>query len=93
MIGQSGKKYDFDFSIPRPDGTPILIDTVVPHHVSIAHKYVAFSDVAASGEGDTKRWAVFDKPLEVDDASLMRQVATLVPFKSLDSVVSNGVVF
>ena len=87
VIGQSGKQYDFDFGITRVNRAPILIDTVVPHHVSIAHKYVAFSDVAAEGPSSPDRWAVYDKPLEPDDASLMRQVAALVPFASLDAAM------
>jgi hypothetical protein len=87
VVGHSGKQYDFDFGIPRANRTPILIDTVVPHHVSIAHKYVAFSDVAADGPTSPDRWAVYDKPLDPEDASLMRQVAALVPFASLDSAI------
>jgi hypothetical protein len=87
VIGQSGKQYDFDFGIPRDEKGPILIDTVVPHHASIAHKYVAFSDVAADGANTPDRWAVYDKPLDPEDASLMRQVAALVPFASLDAAM------
>ena len=88
VIGHSGKQYEFDFSIPRPDKPPILIDTVVPHHASIAHKYVAFADVAADGTQVPDRWAVYDKPLESDDASLMRQVADLVPFANLGRAIA-----
>ena len=91
VIGHSGKQYEFDFSVPRPNRSPILIDTVVPHHASIAHKYVAFADVAADGDQMPERWAVYDKPLEPDDASLMRQVAALVPFNTLNEAVAKEV--
>ena len=84
FMGQSGKEHRFDFGIVRADRAPILIDTVTPHHTSIAHKYVAFADVSSAGISGLEKLAVYDKALESDDASLMRQVADLVPFASLD---------
>lgn len=84
FVGKSGKEHHFDFAVRRGERAPILIDTVTPHHVSIAHKYVAFADVAADGREDLDRFAVYDKPLHSDDAALMRQVADLLPFASLE---------
>lgn len=93
VSGNSGRTYRFDFGIVRRDRQPILIDTVVPHHSSISHKYVAFSDVATSDSSGPERWAIFDKPLSPDDASLMRQVADLVPVTRLDdAMVREGAV-
>ena len=81
--GKSGKKYRFDFALKRPDEEWILVDAVSPHHVSIAAKYVAFSDTRVGDGASGGRFAVFDRPLERDDAELMKQVADLIPFSGL----------
>jgi hypothetical protein len=78
--GKSGKIHQFDFIIRRPTNA-ILMDAVVPHHVSIASKYVAFSD--AELDTPMTKYAVYDKQLESSDSALMQQVASLVPFTSL----------
>ncbi|MEP0321610.1 hypothetical protein [Bauldia litoralis] len=91
VSGNSGRTYHFDFGIVRPNRKLILIDTVVPHHSSISHKYVAFSDVATDNNSGPDRWAVFDKPLSQDNASLMRQVADLVPVNRLDDAMAREV--
>ena len=82
--GKSGKEHHFDFALKRDEDQLLLIDTVSPHHVSIAAKYVAFADTRLDDGMDITRFAVFDRPLDADDVSLLQQVADLVPFKSLE---------
>ncbi|WP_162800708.1 hypothetical protein [Acidibrevibacterium fodinaquatile] len=85
--GKSGKSHAFDFALRRGSDDWILVDAVSPHHVSIAAKYVAFADTGANGESIAARFAVYDRPLEPDDASLIKQVADLVPFSGLSGGV------
>lgn len=59
------------------------MDAVVPHHSSISHRFVAFSDAKAVSEGAFKTFAIYDQPLARDDAALIRQVADLVPVGTL----------
>jgi hypothetical protein len=61
-----------------------LIDTVLPHHVSISAKYVAFADTRCDRSTEIGRFAVYDRPLDRAHASLLQQVADLVPFRSLE---------
>lgn len=83
VFGKSGKQHRFDFAIVNRDrGKTLLIDTVTPHHVSISAKFVAFTD-ASTGDNKHLRFAVFDSPLQRDDAALLSQVADLVPVRSL----------
>lgn len=78
ITGQSGKSHKFDFAVKRSDGRYLLLDSVSPHHNSVAHKYVSFADMKAV-DGASDRFAVFERPLATEDASLMVQVAQLVP--------------
>jgi hypothetical protein len=77
--GRSGKSHKFDFAIGEPDKKIILLDAVSPHHSSIAHKYMAFSDVKTALNGSAFGIAVFDRVLDSSDKSLIQQVADLVP--------------
>jgi len=81
--GKSGKKHSFDFSV-HGNHQIFLIDAVTPHHISIAAKYVAFSDVVAPSGAGAQKYAVHDRPLEPDDVSLLQQVADIVPFRALE---------
>jgi hypothetical protein len=87
VTGRSGKNHEFDFGVRLFDDRWILIDSVSPHHVSIAAKYVAFSDTKSHSEQIAARFAVYDRPLQEDDASLLMQVADLVPFLALPAGV------
>jgi hypothetical protein len=87
IIGRSGKRYKFDFALQRANDNLILVDAVSPHHVSIAAKYVAFSDTKSDENTVSGRFAVYDRPLESDDAELIKQVADLIPFTGLHSGV------
>jgi hypothetical protein len=80
-VGRSGRTYRFDFAVRSDSDRIILIDAVSPHHISVASKYVAFADTRADAAG---KFAVHDRPLEPSDASLMQQVADLVPLGSLE---------
>jgi len=82
--GRSGKEHRFDFAIRQPHEHLVLIETVVPHHVSVSAKYVAFADTRLDHGNGIDRFAVYDRPLEPDDVSLLQQVADLVPFDSLE---------
>ncbi|HEY1615678.1 MAG TPA: DUF1829 domain-containing protein [Rhizomicrobium sp.] len=85
--GKSGKSYNFDFVI-RKDERTTLIDAVSPHHVSIASKFVAFSDAPAAIDRSMTKYAVFDRELEPSDSALLQQVADLVPFAALRPLMS-----
>jgi hypothetical protein len=87
IFGRSGKEYTFDFGVRVHKDNWLLIDSVSPHHVSIAAKYVAFSDTRGGSDQIAARFAVYDRPLEPDDASLIQQVADLMPFMSLPAGV------
>lgn len=82
FIGASGKHHKFAFAVLGSHKT-ILIDSVVPHHVSISSKYTSFSD-AKMESSSIDRFAVYDRILEPVDRSLIEQVADLVPIKSLE---------
>lgn len=79
--GASGKNWRADYAIVT-DFSRLIINAVTPHHASISAKYVAFADIEAS-ERAVEKFAVFERPLESDDKSLITQVAALVPIKSL----------
>jgi hypothetical protein len=78
--GKSGKLHQFDFMVRRLENA-ILLDAVVPHHISIASKYVAFSD--ATLDVPITKYAVYEKSLEPSDSALMQQVALMLPFDAL----------
>lgn len=85
LRGKSGKRHRFDFGIRERTGAFTLIDTVSPHHVSIASRYVAFSDVSGLNGVVHGKFVVHDRPLDPEDVSLLGQFADVVPFGSLRS--------
>jgi hypothetical protein len=89
IAGRSGKEHRFDFAV-RSRGHLLLIDTVLPHHISVSAKYVAFADVRFDGSNGVDRFAVYDRPLDRGDRSLLQQVADLVPFRSLEPGVKRA---
>ena len=77
--GLSGGKRYFDFVL-KNDVHQLLINGVAPHHGSVASRYVSFADT----DGDVAhKLAVYDKPLNADDAALLGQVASVLPLASL----------
>ena len=80
IVGKSGGRRHFDFSIHGASLGDILINGVSPHHGSVSAKYVSFAD--AEGDQDRK-FAVFDKTLGTDDVALLQQVASIMPISSL----------
>jgi hypothetical protein len=84
FIGLSGKEHHLDFAIRQPQQHLFLINTVVPDHVSVSAKYVAFADTRLDHGDGIERFAVYDRPLEAGDASLRQQVADLVPLGTLE---------
>lgn len=86
--GRSGKEHRFDFALRRPTADKwLLIDGVAPHHVSVSAKYVAFADTGTGQDPIIGRYAVYQRPLDTEDASLLQQVADLVPVASLANSV------
>jgi hypothetical protein len=83
VIGQSGKEHRFDFAVKKSNGRFLLLDAISPHHSSIAHKYVSFADMKAVTDDGSDRFAVYERPLSADDASLIVQVAQLVPLSAV----------
>lgn len=83
LRGKSGKRHRFDFAIHERAGVLTLIDIVSPHHVSIASRYMAFSDVSGVDGMLHGKFAVHDRPLDPEDVSLLSQFADVVPFRSL----------
>ena len=78
--GKSGGERHFDFAIRHGDDFGLLINAVSPHRGSVNSKYVAFSDT----DLDLRRkFAVFDRPLDAGDTSLLQQVASIVPLAAL----------
>ena len=83
--GQSGKQHNFDYAVGNIDSKILLLDAISPHHSSIAHKYTSFSDVKSALNGLAVTFAVYDRPLDPEDVSLMQQVSDLVPINSVSS--------
>jgi hypothetical protein len=83
VVGASGDKRHFDYGVRAGAGHTLLLSAIAPHHSSIYAKYVAFADTKELGHG-LSRFAVYDRPLDSGDISLMMQVADLVPLKALD---------
>lgn len=79
--GASGKNWRADYAVVT-DSNRLIVNAVTPHHASISAKYVAFADIESDGNS-VEKFAVFERPLESDDKSLITQVAALVPIKSL----------
>ena len=82
VVGASGDRRHFDYGIRAGDHHKLLLSAVAPHHSSIYAKYVAFADTKELDHG-LSRFAVYDRPLDAGDVSLMMQVADLVPIKAL----------
>jgi hypothetical protein len=78
--GKSGKRWRIDFAVLNV-ARPLLVKAVTPHHNSISANYTAFGDI---GVDHTERFSVYRRKLEHDDESLLRQVATIVPLRSLE---------
>lgn len=85
VVGRSGKTHAFDFAVRRHSGQWLLVGAVTPHHASISSRYVAFADTRGENELIGSGLAVYDRPLQDDDAALMLQVAALVQFNALPS--------
>jgi hypothetical protein len=78
--GASGGTRHFDFVVERETPQPVYINSVTPRRNSVAAKYVSFADT----EGDRRfKLAVHDRELELGDAALLQQVASVVPLASL----------
>ena len=92
MTGKSGKRHLFDFGLRLTGDEWLLIDTISPHHVSISSKYVAFADTKNQSDMISRRFAVYDKELETDDATLIQQVADLVPLRGLSGGIKRELV-
>lgn len=80
--GRSGKIWAVDYAVTFEQ--PILIRAVTPNHNSIASTYTAFSDLS---DESNRRLSVFTRRPEEEDAALLRQVAELVPFSAIGSVI------
>lgn len=79
-VGKSGKLHRHDLLVDY-NQEQILIDVVVPHHNSVAAKYLALSDTL-----DAKglwKYAVFDRELDRADKALLANVADVIPFKAI----------
>ncbi|MCE7999967.1 MAG: hypothetical protein HEP70_13985 [Rhodobiaceae bacterium] len=81
-VGRSGKPHHFDYAVRENGSDVLLMSAVSPHHVSVAAKYVAFSDIEATNL--LGRYAVYDRQLDQDDVSLLQQVAEIVPLRALE---------
>ncbi len=80
--GASGGERRFDFVLGSRKDPHLLLNGVAPHPMSIASKYVAFSDTEFDRQ---MKMAVHDRDLENDDAVLLQQVAIVVPFASFNA--------
>lgn len=83
--GESGKNWRYDFGATANDNL-LLVNAVSPHHASISAKYVAFADTPEA-DADVRKLAVYSRKLETADATLITQVATLVPLMSVEAGV------
>jgi hypothetical protein len=80
--GVSGGTRHFDFLVDRESPQPLFINSVTPRRNSVSAKYVSFADT----EADRRfKLAVHDRELEVGDAALLQQVASVVPLTSLSA--------
>lgn len=83
VAGKSGDLRHFDYGVRASNDNLLLLSAVAPHHSSIYAKYVAFADTSDLGP-NVSRFAVYDRALDRGDASLLLQVAELVPIASLE---------
>lgn len=84
--GRSGHVWEIDFAVLRSE--TLLIKSVAQNGNSINSNYATFGDIGE--QPDLSKVSVFDTELKQDSASLLRQVATLVPFKALEFTVLKG---
>lgn len=82
VTGRSGDTRNFDYGVRVANDNLLLVSAVAPHHSSVAAKFVAFADTKDIDSG-ISRLAVYDRPLEKGDISLMLQVTDLVPVTAL----------
>lgn len=82
ITGRSGDTRNFDYGVRVANDNLLVVSAVAPHHSSVAAKFVAFADTAGI-DGGLSRLAVYDRPLEKGDVSLMMQVTDLVPLTAL----------
>lgn len=87
--GESGKLWHLDFAITIME-RPILIKGVTPHHNSISANYTTFGDLRPKA---VRRQCVYQRRPANDDASLLRQVAELVPVNALGLTVQQSLGF
>ena len=80
--GRSGKIYQFPFAIRNASQNWICIDSFTAHPVSVAAKYVSFSDTRDNMDLRSGI-AIYEDMLDDGDAALLGQVADLLPFASL----------
>lgn len=80
--GSSGKRWRYDFGATANDNL-LLVNAVAPHHASISAKYVAFADTPEEAS-EVRKLAVYSRKLETADATLITQVATLVPVRAVE---------
>ncbi|MEL7108596.1 MAG: hypothetical protein AAGL99_04955 [Pseudomonadota bacterium] len=83
VVGKSGRAYEFDFALRRSGVISTLIDSVSPHHTSIAAKYVAFDDTER--RPTLEKFAVYERELEKENKVLMQNVADLIPIEQVES--------
>jgi len=84
LKGYSGKTHKFDLVLSSKNSEKsFLINSVTPHHASIAHRFTAFADIVRNGHPRDNNLAVFQDELAVNDSSLMLQVANLAPLSSI----------
>lgn len=78
--GESGRMWRVDYAVLGRE--PLLVKAVTPFYASIASNYTAFGDIGAND--NVPRFSVYSRELKAEDAALMRQVAQLVPLRSLE---------
>lgn len=83
--GRSGKVWKLDFAVTYDH--PILIKAVTPHYNSIASTYTAFSDLSDEAN---RRFSVFTRRPQDEDATLLRQVAELVPLSAIEHGIKSA---
>jgi len=77
--GRSGHLWQVDFAVKEE--SLILIKSVVQNGNSINSNYATFGDIGDQEE--VHKFSVFSRELNQDTSALLRQVAALVPLKSL----------
>jgi hypothetical protein len=81
--GRSGHMWAVDFAVREE--SLILVKSVVQNGNSINSNYAAFGDIGDQEE--VAKFSVYDRELNQDAEALIRQVAALVPVKSLTPMV------